>query len=169
MVVLDLAPSRVVDLAGERLPKRVARAYRRYLHGPGAFKVTVAGRRLDQRGLPPGGDARGGTSEEVVVAERDVNRGRMPERPFKLVAQQYLADPGRSNGEIHPVWSYAHVPNGYTGDAEEALIDQIERFAPGFRERIVHGPHAPPPTWPPPTRTVSRRPSSPAPTRRCGC
>jgi phytoene dehydrogenase-like protein len=78
-----------------------------------------------------------GSFEELVAAERDVNRGRMPERPFVLVAQQYLADPGRSAGDLHPVWAYAHVPNGYTGDAEGALIDQLERFAPGLRERIV--------------------------------
>ena len=55
----------------------------------------------------------------------------MPERPFVLVGQQYLADPQRSVGNVHPVWSYAHVPNGYTGDATEAIIAQIERFAPG--------------------------------------
>jgi phytoene dehydrogenase-like protein len=61
----------------------------------------------------------------------------MPQRPFVLVGQQYLADPQRSVGDIHPVWSYAHVPNGYTGDATEAIIGQIERFAPGFRDRIV--------------------------------
>ena len=61
----------------------------------------------------------------------------MPERPFVLVAQQYLADPERSNGGVHPVWAYAHVPNGYSGDAERAIVEQIERFAPGFRERIV--------------------------------
>jgi phytoene dehydrogenase-like protein len=61
----------------------------------------------------------------------------MPERPFVLVGQQYLADPTRSRGDVHPVWAYAHVPNGYDGDASEALIDQIERFAPGLRERIV--------------------------------
>ena len=61
----------------------------------------------------------------------------MPERPFVLVAQQYLADPSRSAGDVHPVWAYAHVPNGYDGDATEVLIDQIERFAPGLRERIV--------------------------------
>ncbi len=54
-----------------------------------------------------------------------------------LVGQQYLADPRRSAGNIHPVWSYAHVPNGYPGDATEAIIAQIERFAPGFRDRIV--------------------------------
>ena len=70
-------------------------------------------------------------------AEREINRGRMPERPFVLVSQQYLADPGRSSGDVHPLWAYAHVPNGYDGDAERALIDQIERFAPGLRERVV--------------------------------
>ncbi len=61
----------------------------------------------------------------------------MPERPFVLVGQQYLADPERSAGDVHPVWAYAHVPSGYEGDAEATLIDQIERFAPGLRERIV--------------------------------
>ena len=54
-----------------------------------------------------------------------------------LVGQQYLADPSRSAGKVHPVWAYAHVPNGYQGDATRALVDQIERFAPGFRDRIL--------------------------------
>jgi phytoene dehydrogenase-like protein len=61
----------------------------------------------------------------------------MPERPFVLVGQQYLADPTRSAGDIHPLWTYAHVPAGYSGDATEAIITQVERFAPGFRERII--------------------------------
>jgi phytoene dehydrogenase-like protein len=78
-----------------------------------------------------------GDFEETVAAERAITRGQMPERPFVLVAQQYLADPDRSAGELHPIWAYAHVPNGYEGDAETALIDQIERFAPGLRERIA--------------------------------
>ena len=140
-VVLDLSPAGVVRLAGDRLPEPVARAYRRYRHGPGAFKVDFA---VDG-GVPWTNEACrragtvhvAGTFEEVVAAERDVNRGRMPERPFVLVAQQYLADPERSAGGVHPVWSYAHVPNGYDGDAREAIVAQIERFAPGFRERIV--------------------------------
>jgi hypothetical protein len=68
----------------------------------------------------------------VVANEEAIHRGRMPERPFVLVGQQYLADPGRSVGDTHPVWTYAHVPNGYTGDATEAIIGQVERFAPGF-------------------------------------
>ncbi|MBM3668080.1 MAG: NAD(P)/FAD-dependent oxidoreductase, partial [Actinobacteria bacterium] len=140
-VVLDLAPDGVVELAGERLPPRVARAYRRYRRGPGAFKLDLA----VEGGVPWANESCrragtvhvGGPFEEVVAAEREVNRGRMPERPFVLVAQQYLADPQRSNGDVHPVWAYAHVPNGYAGDAEGALLDQIERFAPGLRERIV--------------------------------
>jgi phytoene dehydrogenase-like protein len=61
----------------------------------------------------------------------------MPERPFVLVGQQYLADPSRSVGNVHPVWAYAHVPFGYDGDASDAIIGQLERFAPGVRERIL--------------------------------
>jgi phytoene dehydrogenase-like protein len=140
-VVLDLAPGAVAEIAGELLPARVARAYRRYRHGPGAFKVdlAVAG------GVPWTNEAarRAGTVHaagsfaEIVAAERLVNRGGMPKRPFVLVCQQSLADPTRAKDDVHPVWAYAHVPNGYTGDATEALLDQIERFAPGLRERIL--------------------------------
>lgn len=79
----------------------------------------------------------GGAFDEVVAAELAVQQGRMPERPFVLVGQQYLADPSRSAGDVHPIWAYAHVPHGYTGDATEAIIAQLERFAPGVRERIV--------------------------------
>lgn len=79
----------------------------------------------------------GGTYAEIAATEREIHAGRMPRRPFVLVGQQYLADPERSAGNVHPVWIYAHVPNGYTGDATEAIITQIERFTPGFRDRIV--------------------------------
>jgi phytoene dehydrogenase-like protein len=140
-VVLDLAPRGVIELAGERLPSRVARAYRRYKHGPAAFKVDLAvegGVPWTQEAARRAGTVHAiGSFTEIVAAEREVNRGRMPERPFVLVAQQYLADPGRSKGDLHPVWAYAHVPRGYDGDATEAVLDQMERFAPGLRERIV--------------------------------
>ena len=61
----------------------------------------------------------------------------MPERPFVLVGQQSGADPSRAVGDLHPVYAYAHVPSGWHGDGEAVVIDQIEHFAPGFRERIV--------------------------------
>jgi phytoene dehydrogenase-like protein len=143
VVAFDLAPAAVVEIMGERLPPRVARAYRRYRHGPGAYKLDLA----IEGGVPWTNEAcRGagtihviGSFEELVAAEAAVNRGEMPERPFVLVGQQYLADPARSRsqGDVHPVWVYAHVPSGYPGDATEAILSQIERFAPGFRERVV--------------------------------
>lgn len=79
----------------------------------------------------------GGDFGEIAATERDIHAGRMPQRPFVLAFQQYLADPDRSVGTVNPVSAYAHVPNGYGGDATEAIIAQIERFAPGFRDRIV--------------------------------
>jgi phytoene dehydrogenase-like protein len=140
-VVLDLSPRGVLELAGDRMPPRSARAYRRYKHGPGAFKLDLA----VEGGVPwayepacrAGAVHVCGSFEEVVLAEREVNRGRMPERPYVLVAQQYLVDPQRSKGDLHPVWAYAHVPSGYRGDAANAILAQLERFAPGLRERIV--------------------------------
>jgi phytoene dehydrogenase-like protein len=140
-VALDLSPAAVADIAGDRLPRRVARAYRRYRYGPGAFKLDLA----VEGGVPwinescrrAGTVHVAGSFEELAATERDVNRGRMPDRPFVLVSQQYLADPDRSSGDVHPVWAYAHVPSGYDGDAEPAILGQIERFAPGLRERIV--------------------------------
>lgn len=141
VTLLDLSPTGVADLAGDLLPGRVARAYRRFRYGPAAFKLDLA----VEGGVPwrdpacrrAGTVHVGGTLEQITAAEGDVHRGRMPERPFVLVAQQYLADPSRSAGDVHPVWAYAHVPHGYPGDAAEAILRQLERFAPGVRDRIV--------------------------------
>jgi phytoene dehydrogenase-like protein len=140
-VVLDLSPRGVIDVAGERLPESSRRAYARYRYGPGSFKLDLA----IEGGIPWANEACrragtvhvGGDFAEIALAESEINDGRMPEKPFLLVGQQYLADPSRSRGDIHPIWAYAHVPNGYPGDASEAILDQIERFAPGTRERIV--------------------------------
>jgi len=141
VTMFDLAPSAVAGILGDRLPQRISRAFTRFRRGPGAFKVDFA----VEGGVPwtnPDAHRAGtvhlaGTYAELAATEREIHAGRMPERPFVLVGQQYLADPQRSVGNTHPVWSYAHVPNGYAGDATEAIIAQIERFAPGFRERII--------------------------------
>ena len=140
-VALDTSPAGVLRIAGDMLPDRVRKAYRRYRYGPGSFKVDLA----VEGGVPwLNEDCRragtihvGGSLEEIGEAEKMVNGGRMPERPFVLVCQQYLADPSRSAEGTHPVWAYAHVPAGYPRDATDAVINQIERFAPGLRERIV--------------------------------
>jgi phytoene dehydrogenase-like protein len=141
IALLDLAPAAAAELLGDRLPGRVARAYRRWRHGPAAFKVDFAVR----GGVPwraaqcrtAGTVHLGGAADEIAASLREVHRGRMPRRPFVLVGQQYLADPSRSVGDTHPIWAYAHVPHGYPGDATAVVMAQIERFAPGFRDRVV--------------------------------
>ncbi len=141
IVMLDVAPAAAARIAGERMPGRVSRALRRYRHGPGAFKVDFA---VDG-GVPwaheesrrAGTVHVGGDHREIAAAEKLVSKGRMPERPFVLVCQQYLADPSRSSGNMHPVYAYAHVPADYAGDATAQIEAQIERFAPGFRDRIL--------------------------------
>lgn len=141
VVLLDTAPAGVLDIVGDRLPPRVRRALTRYTYGPAAFKVDLA----IEGDIPWTNEAcrragtlhLGGTAEEVAAIEAATVRGEMPERPFVLLGQQYLADPSRSSGTTHPVYAYAHVPYGYDGDATEAVLRQVERFAPGFRERVL--------------------------------
>jgi phytoene dehydrogenase-like protein len=141
IVMLDVAPAAAVRIAGDRMPPRIARALTRFRHGPGTFKVDLA----VQGGVPwtheesrrAGTVHVGGSYAEIAAAEKQIAKGRMPEQPFVLVCQQYLADPSRSNGDVHPVYAYAHVPAGYPGDATAAIEAQIERFAPGFRDRIL--------------------------------
>jgi phytoene dehydrogenase-like protein len=141
IVMLDVAPAAAARIAGERMPRRIARALKRYRHGPGTFKVDYA---ID--GDVPWSNEESrragtvhvcGSYREIADAEAIVARGGMPERPFVLVCQQYLADPTRSNGAVHPLYAYAHVPAGYAGDVTAQIEAQIERFAPGFRERIL--------------------------------
>lgn len=141
LVLLDTSPAAAAELAGDQLPRRIARAYRRYRHGPGAFKVDFA----VEGGVPwlhepsqrAGTVHVGGSLAEIAAAEAAIQRGRMPSRPFVLVGQQAVADPTRATGPLVPVYSYAHTPHGFPGDATRAIIAQIERFAPGFEDRIV--------------------------------
>jgi phytoene dehydrogenase-like protein len=141
IVMLDTAPAGVLEIVGDRLPGRVRRAFGTYTYGPATYKVDFA-----IRGDVPwtNEDARragtlhlGGTAEQIAAVEATTARGALPDQPFMLVGQQYLADPSRSSGGLNPLWTYAHVPHAYPGDATEHVIRQIERFAPGFRDVIV--------------------------------
>ncbi len=118
VTMFDLAPSAVAEILGNQLPRRISRAFTSFRRGPGAFKVDFA----VEGGVPwtnPQAHRAGtvhlaGTYAELAATERAVHAGRTPERPFVLIGQQYLADPQRSVGNVHPVWSYAHVPNDYS-------------------------------------------------------
>ena len=141
VVMLDTSPAAAAAIAGDRMPEAVRRSYHRWRFGPPVFKVDMAVSAgvpwAAQRCHRAGTVHVGGTAAEIAAAERDVHRGRMPERPFVLVAQQHVADPSRSAGDVHPLWAYTHVPFAYDGDATGAIVEQIERFAPGFRDRVV--------------------------------
>jgi phytoene dehydrogenase-like protein len=141
ITMLDTGPQAAAEILGDRLPRRQQRSYRRWRYGPGAFKLDLAVR----GGVPWTAEAVrragtvhvGGTLEQIASAEAAVCRGEMPEAPFILVAQQSLADPTRAVDDVHPVWAYAHVPARWEGDGETVILDQLERFAPGLRARVV--------------------------------
>jgi phytoene dehydrogenase-like protein len=141
IVMLDLSPAAALSIYGDVMPGRIRRSFRRYREGSSAFKVDFAIEGDIPWTNPDCGRAGtvhlGGTFAEIADTERQRAQGTMAQRPFVLVGQQYLADPSRSAGSINPIWAYAHVPFGYTGDVTAAVVDQIERFAPGFRDRII--------------------------------
>ncbi len=140
-ILCDVTPRQLLSLADDRLPSGYRKRLARYRYGPGVFKLDLAldgpipWRAADC--LRAGTVHVGGTLDEIAAAERAVWQGKAPERPFVLLAQQSLFDPSRAPAGKQTVWAYCHVPNGYTGDMTEAIEAQIERFAPGFRQRIL--------------------------------
>ena len=141
LVLFDMSPRTVVEIVGDRLPVPVRRALARVRPGPQAQGIDL----VVEGGLPwsvpqcrrAGTVHLGGELEEVARVEAQVHRGRMPERPFVVVTQPALGDPRRAVGGLQPVAARARVPAGYAGDPTTAILGQIERFAPGARERIV--------------------------------
>ena len=136
-VLFDLTPRQIVAIAGHRLPDRYRRALERYRYGPGVFKLDWA---LD--GPIPwtapecwgaGTVHLGGTFEEIAASER----GDGGQRPYVLLSQPTVCDPSRAPAGKHVGWAYCHVPAGSTEDMTAVIEGQVERFAPGFRERIL--------------------------------
>jgi len=141
VMLFDVTPSQLIAIAGERLPAGYRQQLSRYRHGPGVCKVDFA---LD--GPIPWRAAAcwragtvhvGGTLKEIAAAEAAAWRGEHHERPFLILGQQSLFDPARAPAGKHTVWAYCHVPNGSTMDMTGRIAAQIERFAPGFRSRIL--------------------------------
>ncbi len=140
-ILFDTTPRALVAISGDRLSGRYRRRLVGFRYGPGAFKLDWA---LD--GPIPWRAAEasraatvhlGGAPAEIVAAEDDVARGRHPERPFVLLVQASLFDDTRAPAGRHTGWAYCHVPNGSTVDMTERIEAQVERFAPGFRDRIL--------------------------------
>ena len=141
VVLLDVAPKQLLRLAGHRLTTAYRRQLERYRYGPGVFKMDWA---LDAPIPWRAGECRraatvhlGGTLPEIAAAERSAFNGRRSERPFVILAQPSLFDDTRAPAGRHTAWAYCHVPHGSTLDMSDAIERQIERFAPGFRERVL--------------------------------
>ena len=140
-VLLDTSPKGALRIAGHRFTPSYANALHRMRYGAAAYKVDWA---LDadvpwaDPALAEAGYLHlGGTAEQVIAAEREVARGRMPEEPFILLSQASVLDSTRAPEGKSAFGGYAHVPFGYDGDVTEAIEARIEKFAPGFRERIL--------------------------------
>jgi len=141
VVFFDTSPRQLADIAGDELPSGYVRKLRAFRHGPAVFKVDWA---LDGP-IPWRAEecARsatvhvGGTLEEIAEHEHAVFHGRMTDQPFVLCAQQSMFDATRAPEGKHTGWAYCHVPHGSDADVTELVERQIERFAPGFRDRIL--------------------------------
>ena len=148
VTLLDVTPRQVVKIAGRRLPGRYRRRLEAYRYGPAAFKIDWA-----LSGPVPwtasecaraGTVHLGGSMAEIADAEREVWLGHHPDKPFALLSQPSLFDPSRAPEGRHTVWAYCHVPNGSRVDVTDRIEAQVERFAPGFRERILKRSVRPP-------------------------
>ncbi|TQJ30782.1 NAD(P)/FAD-dependent oxidoreductase [Microbacterium sp. SLBN-146] len=139
--LLDVTPHALVRMAGKGLPDRYRRALTRFRYGNAAAKVDFALSAPVPWSDPRVGEAAavhvGGSRAELAAGEREVARGRMPDSPYVLASQPTTWDPGRAPEGAHTLWTYTHVPAGSDVDRADAVIAQIERFAPGFRDTIL--------------------------------
>lgn len=140
-VLFDVTPRQLLQIAGQTFSSLYKWQLERYRYGMGVFKIDWA---LDDA-IPftaaacreAGTVHLGGTLEEIAAGEKATSKGHHPEKPFVLLAQQSLFDASRAPKGMHTTWAYCHVPNGSTVDMTEAIEKQVERFAPGFRDRII--------------------------------
>jgi phytoene dehydrogenase-like protein len=139
--LFDLTPTQLSDIAGSQLPVSYRRKLSRYRYGPGVFKLDYA--LSEPVPWTAGGCAEastvhlGGTFDEIAHSEKQVWLGGHPEKPFVLFVQQTPFDSDRAPEGKHTAWAYCHVPNGSTKDMTGEIENQIERFAPGFRDTIL--------------------------------
>jgi phytoene dehydrogenase-like protein len=140
-VLLDVTPRQLVAIGDDRMRPRYRRRLERYRYGPGAFKVDWALDAPIPWAAPECARAAtvhvGGTADEIALAERAAWQGDIAEHPFVLLAQPTLFDPSRAPAGKHTAWAYCHVPHGSRVDMTDRIEAQVERFAPGFRDRII--------------------------------
>ena len=141
LVLCDVTPRQFLAMAADRLPERFSRQLEAYRYGPGVFKLDWALRApIPWRAAEcarAGTVHVGGSLDEIAASERALAGTAPSDRPFVLVAQPSLFDAGRAPAGQHTAWAYCHVPHAAAADMTERIESQVERFAPGFRARIL--------------------------------
>jgi phytoene dehydrogenase-like protein len=139
--LFDTSPQTLVEVMGERISARYRRDVSRFRSGSGVCKVDWA---LDGPVPWLADECRraatvhlGGTFDEVAKAEAEVAAGQHPERPYCIAVQSSIVDPTRAPSGKQTLWAYCHVPNGSDVDMTSRIENQIERFAPGFKDLIL--------------------------------
>jgi phytoene dehydrogenase-like protein len=140
-ILCDVTPRQFVAIAGSRLPDRFGRRLEAYRYGPGVFKVDWAlSAPIPWKAAEcarAGTVHVGGSLDEIAASERTLAGTTPSERPFVLVVQPSLFDSSRAPSDRHIAWAYCHVPHASAADMTERIETQVERFAPGFRARIL--------------------------------
>jgi phytoene dehydrogenase-like protein len=140
-VLLDTTPTQFVNMTEGKLPSSYINAINRFRYGAGVFKIDYALSEAvpwkDRSCLRAGTVHVGGTLEEITQSEHAMSHGKHSERPYVLVAQQSLFDDTRTPEGKHTLWAYCHVPSGSTLDMTEQIENQLERFAPGFKDTVL--------------------------------
>jgi phytoene dehydrogenase-like protein len=141
LILCDMTPRQLLKIAGKRLSDHYKHRLQIYRYGPGVFKVDYALHEPIPWNASDCSRAAtlhlGGSFEEIAASEQSVRDGRHADRPFVLLAQPSLFDASRAPQGKHTAWAYCHVPNGSNVDMLSRLEDQIERFAPGFRDCVA--------------------------------
>ncbi|MDZ7714979.1 MAG: NAD(P)/FAD-dependent oxidoreductase [Balneolaceae bacterium] len=144
-IFFNTTPAQVLDIAGDSVPYSYAHKLNGFRYGSGAFKLDLALEEPVPWINPSCHKAAtihlGGTFEEIAQSEKAVANGKHPGKPYVLVAQQSLFDETRAPKGKHTIWAYCHVPHGSTKDMRKPILNQIERFAPGFKDLII-GQHS---------------------------
>lgn len=139
-ILFDLTPLQVLEIAGDKFPRSYSGKLRQFRYGSGVFKIDYILKEpvpwKDAACQKAGTVHLGGTFDEIARSEKIMDKGGHPDSPFVLAAQQSLFDETRTPGSGHTLWAYCHVPNGSTKDMTIPIENQIERFAPGFRDVI---------------------------------
>ncbi|MGA8164729.1 MAG: NAD(P)/FAD-dependent oxidoreductase [Waddliaceae bacterium] len=141
VILFDLTPRQILKIAGDELTPFYTRQLEKYRYGPGVFKMDWALSRpipWKAKACHRAGTVHlGGSFDQIAASEKAVWEGKHPETPYVLAAQHSLFDHSRAPDGKHTAWAYCHVPHGSKKDMSLAIENQIERFAPGFRDCIL--------------------------------